>query len=660
MLAVALTKEGRLEEAKATYLKLLQFKPDNDQLKFNYNLTCKYLIIKRAAEAFIAASEYCIQNEELAKAEHIFNALPLDVKNRLEVKKQWYRIKTIMNRIRTFDSGERKLSKFIYADVKQDLDKCAKYQALLQLLEKIDPEKKSKILDVGCFNGQITNDLVRRGFSVTGCDIGEEALELAKQDANQAGLNTVFEKCSYKDVGQRYEKQFDIVICFDVLEHVLDPKLLIKGLEKACKGDGQIFINIPNGAWHQGNMDTQLDELYEHVYSYEYQDMARMLAGRHNVQTWVLATESVRSPGQSSLFITYQNRKVTGRLIEIYCCGTPETWTPDKIKTGIGGSEEAAINMAQEWLKQGFRVIVYNSCGDQQGWHNDIPYVDRELFDYTADHDIVIGWRDPGLFDMPFKANRKLLWLHDVPNPYAYDQEIIDKIDKIIVLSQYHKNLFKGSLVPDDKLYVSSNGVDMSLFNCTTEPRNKYKVVYGSSPDRGLDTLLSIWPEVKEAVPEAELHIYYGWNVFDKCIRPSGKQFKDKVMNLVNTLPGVIWHGRVGQEELAKEYMNAGFWAYPTYFPEISCITAMKVQIAGAIPVCTDYAALAETVKYGFKIKGNINNAGNLDKFKVQLIDALKMPDEKQERIRQSMMITSQKIYAWEFVAQSWAKNLFK
>jgi hypothetical protein len=66
---------------------------------------------------------------------------------------------------------------------------------------------------------------------------------------------------------------------------------------------------------------------------------------------------------------------------------------------------------------------------------------------------------------------------------------------------------------------------------------------------------------------------------------------------------GVTVHGRVSHEELAKAMKEIQVWAYPTEFPEIHCITALKAQEARCYPVTTAVAALDETVQSGSKIR---------------------------------------------------------
>ncbi len=69
------------------------------------------------------------------------------------------------------------------------------------------------------------------------------------------------------------------------------------------------------------------------------------------------------------------------------------------------------------------------------------------------------------------------------------------------------------------------------------------------------------------------------------------------------TQPGVTHLGRIGHARVAAEYRAAGIWAYPCSFPETSCISAMKAQAAGAIPVVIPSGALRETIHIGFATK---------------------------------------------------------
>lgn len=183
--------------------------------------------------------------------------------------------------------------------------------------------------------------------------------------------------------------------------------------------------------------------------------------------------------------------------------------------------------------------------------------------------------------------------------------------------------------------------------------RNPNLIVYGSSYDRGLEHLLKMWPDIKKEVPKAELHIFYGWNLFDVGYKdnPASMAWKDK-MNKLMEQDGITHLGRISHEAVKKEFEKAAIWAYPTHFGEISCITAMKAQAYGAIPCVVDYAALKETVQYGIKIKGDIYDQETKDLYKNALIGLLN-DSRYQEDIRPEMMEWAKK-FSWTNVAKQW------
>ncbi len=124
------------------------------------------------------------------------------------------------------------------------------------------------------------------------------------------------------------------------------------------------------------------------------------------------------------------------------------------------------------------------------------------------------------------------------------------------------------------------------------------KIGYFSSSDRGLDTALEIFALVKEQIPEAEFVWAYGWQTFDAyhAKNPEKMKWKWSVIRRMNEL-GAVSAGRLSHEELAKLMKECKVWLYPTEFTEIHCITALKAQEAGCIPVTTGIYALEETVK---------------------------------------------------------------
>lgn len=193
-----------------------------------------------------------------------------------------------------------------------------------------------------------------------------------------------------------------------------------------------------------------------------------------------------------------------------------------------------------------------------------------------------------------------------------------------------------------------------------TKPRTRspHRIIYTSSPDRGLEHLLKIWPEIRKAVPDAELEVFYGFQLFDKFHQgnPASKAWKERIVKLLGQ-EGISKHGRLPQHELEQEMRVCGIWAYPAHFEEINCISALKAQAFGCVPIVTSYAALETSVQFGIKIDCDILLEEGRDLFKEHLIWLLQHP-EWQEEIRKPMMEWGSSI-TWDKVAAQW-KNEFE
>jgi len=342
--------------------------------------------------------------------------------------------------------------------------------------------------------------------------------------------------------------------------------------------------------------------------------------------------------------------------ITIVCGPGFENWDANSVKTGLGGSEEAVVYMAQELTKLGWHVTVYANPA-RPGNFDGVEYKVWHDLNPKDEFNVLILWRAIGFADVKPKSKFTLLWLHDVPNNPDFTEERLACIDKIAVLSEYHKSLLrvhKNGLfrkMPENKVFVTANGITPLSMEWKGNP---HRMIYASSFDRGVVYLLRNWPIIRKEVPDAELHLFYGWELYDKIHRgnPERAEWKNKVVQMMQQ-DGIVYHGRVGHRALHHEFAKSGIWAYPTDFTEISCITAMKAQALGAIPVVTNMAALEETVRNGVKVDVDIETEEGQEEYIGALIALLK--DEKQqESIRPEMMKWARKQYAWENVAKLW------
>jgi glycosyltransferase involved in cell wall biosynthesis len=303
-----------------------------------------------------------------------------------------------------------------------------------------------------------------------------------------------------------------------------------------------------------------------------------------------------------------------GRDLAIWCGKAIEAWGPRSGDAGIGGSEKAVIQMAPRLQRRGFRVTVYtNVPPEQRGLDSKTGVVWQHFgaFDRERPRDTVIFWRAPEALELPFSTRRRILWCHDVQNPARWTPARVALADQVWVLSKFHATTLgpvAAQLGP--KFIVTRNGIDGDLFQKHLGgPRDVKKVIYASSPDRGLLSAIRIFRAAD--VPGSTLHVFYGFNkVFLKMAadREYGRipdinrdanmyEYMQAVLQAADADERIVWHGRVGWEPLVKEMCGAGAWLYPCRFDEISCMAGMEAQAAGLICLNTDHAALAETVQ---------------------------------------------------------------
>lgn len=198
----------------------------------------------------------------------------------------------------------------------------------------------------------------------------------------------------------------------------------------------------------------------------------------------------------------------------------------------------------------------------------------------------------------------------------------------------------------------------------TKVTRDPHKCVFSSSPDRGLQPLLDMWPRIREQVPTATLHIFYSFGNWEKVAQINNDRAQlaliANLRHLASTLPGVTLRGRVSQEELASEFLSAGVWTYPTWFWETSCITAMEAQAAGLHIVTSHLAALVETVgDRGILLRADnpdeVNSERYQKQFVEQVVEFMLKPSEPMRSVNQRY---AKEHFSLDTLAEDWSQML--
>ena len=113
-------------------------------------------------------------------------------------------------------------------------------------IDNIAPVAERKVLDVGCGGGILSESLAQRGADVTGIDMGDAPLGVAKLHQLESGLSINYQKSTAEDFAKNHENTFDIVTCLEMLEHVPDPSSVINACAKMVKPGGAVFFSTIN------------------------------------------------------------------------------------------------------------------------------------------------------------------------------------------------------------------------------------------------------------------------------------------------------------------------------------------------------------------------------------------------------------------------------
>jgi len=495
------------------------------------------------------------------------------------------------------------------------------------LLEKIIEQHPDHYIDFGCNTGWSCVMVAKNlpGCTVEGYDVSPKRAEWAR---HRAKTNKV-EHCDFNVVNldqpwpisltQKDRPGKLVVSSSETLEHMANPSAFVGRVIKLFqdKGEGCLLITVPDIERYQfvykncGKIDGAIERYREreHVNCFGVHELVRLFPDSRERVTVEPVHEA--DHGQDALLLLTWNPRdrieVVSRpfRVDILADGFVDWGARAHLIGHAGGSEQAVIHLTPELSKLGCQVRVWGNPIDREAYVEGVEWRHFDSFDLREDRDAIVVWRRVDLIvGSRGETNDKypvFFWGHDVPDRSLAENYQI--ADVVWALSPYHEMLFKD--LGCETVDVLQNGVIPenieSALNSAGE-RHPHRMIFGSSADRGLLHLLRMWPQLRAEVPDAEIHVCYRR---DLLRFPGAKSGHARVADAIEQLlfrykdEGVIDHGGMKHQEFLELAATCSVWPYPATFDEISCIVAMEMQGLGVHPVCTDRAALKDTVIWG-------------------------------------------------------------
>lgn len=192
-------------------------------------------------------------------------------------------------------------------------------------------------------------------------------------------------------------------------------------------------------------------------------------------------------------------------------------------------------------------------------------------------------------------TKKKILWLHDLANdPEARHLSIPkerQKFDKLVFVSHWQQQQYNTILgVPYSAGVVIENAI-VPLERADRVNDGTVRLIYHSTPHRGLELLVPTFELLAEKYP-ITLDVYssfdlYGW--------PERNAMYQKLFDRCKAHEKINYHGTVSNDEIRKALQSAHMFAFPSIWPETSCLCLMEAMSAGVACIHPNYAALPET-----------------------------------------------------------------
>ena len=257
-----------------------------------------------------------------------------------------------------------------------------------------------------------------------------------------------------------------------------------------------------------------------------------------------------------------------------------------------------------------------------------------------------------------------ILWQHlsyDQPNVrLMQDRKFVDSIDYFIYVSHWQYNKFREIYkIPEYKSFVIKNATH--AFDIVEKQKdNKIKLLYTSTPWRGLAVLIKSIEILNKTREDFEVDIYSSTKIYGSKFDENEKDKFEALFDKCKNTPNVNYLGYADNDSVRAAVQRAHIYAYPSIFEETSCLAVIEAMSAGCHVVTTNYGALPETCgEFATMIEFDSSGQNLIERYAETLnsvIDNYKNNLYKDDLEMQIKYYN--KNYSWETRIQEWKNFL--
>jgi glycosyltransferase involved in cell wall biosynthesis len=167
------------------------------------------------------------------------------------------------------------------------------------------------------------------------------------------------------------------------------------------------------------------------------------------------------------------------------------------------------------------------------------------------------------------------------------------KFDKLVFVSNYQKTQYELAygLKPSETM-ILKNCIEPLEHHDKPDPSEQVNIIYHTTPHRGLDILVPVFTELCNHFDNIVLDVYSSFNIYGWAERDADYEH---LFEQCRQHPKINYHGYQPNHVVREALKKAHIFAFPSIWPETSCIAVMEAMSAGCLIVCPDFAALPET-----------------------------------------------------------------